>query len=165
MRVVIGRIGRPHGIRGEVTIEPRTDEPDRRFAEGATVLTVDGPDLRIERSAWQGRRLVVKFVGIEDRDSAEGLRDTILEVERDPSDRPEDPDEFYDSDLVGLRVILPTGDELGTVREVLHLPAQDLLAIDGPGGEVLVPFLRAFVPSVDLEAGVMTVSPPDGLVD
>lgn len=164
MRVVIGRIGRPHGIRGEVTIEPRTDEPERRFAPGNDVL--DGErTLVIERSAWQGKRLVVKFRGVEDRDAAEALRDVLLEVDRAPGEVPEDPDEFFDTDLVGLDVLLTDGRGIGVVREILHLPGQDVIAIDSGGREVLVPFTREFVPDVDMNTRRITVDPPDGLLD
>ena len=163
MRVVIGRVGRPHGIRGELTIEPRTDEPAARFASGRTILT-ENASLVIERSAFQGKRLIVKFTGIDDRNAAESLRGTWLEIERDLDERPDDPDEYYDTALMGLRAIYPGGAELGVVREVLHLPGQDVIAIDSSGVEILVPFVREFVLSVDLERGEMTVEPPPGLV-
>lgn len=164
MRVVIGRIGRPHGLRGEVTIEPRTDEPDLRFASGGLVFAGDR-EISIDRSAWQGSRLVVKFAGIDDRDSAEGLRGVLVEVDRPAGEVPDDPDEFYDSDLMGVRVLHVDGRELGEVREVLHLPGQDVIAMDCSGREVLIPFVREFVPEVDLGARTMTIDPPEGLLE
>lgn len=164
MRVVIGRIGRPHGIRGEVTVEPRTDEPDRRFASGCIVLTGDS-HLVVEYSSWHGTRLIVKFEGVGDRGAAELLRGTVLEVDRGTDDRPDDPDEYYDTDLIGMRAVLSTGEDFGTVREILHLPGQDVVAIDRAGTEVLLPFVQEFVPQVDLQSRQMTVEPPPGLVD
>ena len=165
MRVVVGRIGRPHGIRGEVTVETRTDEPDERFADGSVLLVDDHADLVVERSHWHSGRLLVSFRGIHDRNAAETLRGLIVHVERDASDVPEDPEEYYDSTLQGLRVELPDGTELGTISDVVHVPGQDLLAIDVDGREVLIPFIAAFVPLVDPVGGRVVVSPPEGLLD
>lgn len=165
MRVVVGRIGRPHGIRGEVTVETRTDEPDERFADGSVLLVDDHADLVVERSHWHSGRLLVSFREIHDRNAAETLRGLIVHVERDASDVPEDPEEYYDSTLQGLRVELPDGTELGTISDVVHVPGQDLLAIDVDGREVLIPFIAAFVPLVDPVGGRVVVSPPEGLLD
>lgn len=171
MRVVVGRIGRPHGVRGEVTIEVRTDEPDRRFADGATLDATPDPDVvgravRIERAWWHSGRLVLAFDGIDDRDAAESLRGLLLVVDRAPGERPEDPEEYYDSQLVGCEVALPAGDRIGTVREVVHLPAQDLLAVAlDEGREVLVPFVAVFVPTVDVVGQRIVIDPPAGLLD
>ena len=165
MRVVVGRIGRPHGIRGEVTVETRTDEPDERFADGSVLLVDDHDDLVVEHSHWHSGRLLVSFRGIHDRNAAETLRGLIVHVERDASDVPEDPEEYYDSTLQGLRVELPDGTELGTISDVVHVPGQDLLAIDVDGREVLIPFIAAFVPLVDPVGGRVVVSPPEGLLD
>jgi 16S rRNA processing protein RimM len=165
MQVVIGRIGRPHGIRGDVMVEPRTDEPEIRFAPGAAVEDEQGRTLIVESSGLHSGRLRVKFLGIDDRDGAEGLRGRILHIERADDARPDDPDEFYDTELIGMRAILLEGSEVGVVRDVLHLPGQDLLAIDHDGREVLVPFVADFVPSVNLAARVITLTPPPGLLD
>lgn len=166
MRVVVGRIGRPHGIRGEVTVEPRTDEPDERFAPGA-VLIASTPTERLEvsRSHWHSGRLLVSFVGIDDRNAAETLRGVILEVERDDAEQPEDPEEFYDSSLIGCSVRTVDGVEVGEVTEVSHLPAQDLLVVTGPLGEVLIPFVAEIVPIVDLAARQLVIDPPPGLLE
>jgi len=107
----------------------------------------------------------VSFRGIHDRNAAETLRGLIVHVERDASDVPEDPEEYYDSTLQGLRVDLPDGTELGTISDVVHVPGQDLLAIDVDGREVLIPFIAAFVPLVDPVGGRVVVSPPEGLLD
>lgn len=166
MRVVVGRIGRPHGIRGEVTVEPRTDEPDVRFAAGAE-LFVDGPvgSLVVERAHWHSGRLLISFVGVDDRNAAEALRGLLLSIDRDVNASPEDPDEFYDDALVGCRVELLTGEFVGVVGEVAHLPSQDLLiVVTEAGGEVLVPFVSQIVPTVDIAARRIVIDPPPGLL-
>ena len=168
MQLVVGRIGRAHGIRGEVGVEVRTDDPDLRFADGAQ-LSTDPPErgpLTVVSTRWHSGRLLVRFKGLEDRTAAENLRGTMLVIEVDESQRPQDPDEFYDHQLVGLRVITTAGDEVGEVAEVLHLPAQDVLAIKRSDGvEVLVPFVQELVPVVDLDHGAVTVDPRPGLLD
>lgn len=172
MRVIVGRIGRPHGIRGEVTVEPRTDEPGNRFAPGAVLHlqpTADDPrdrTLTVEGMHWHSGRLLLAFEEILDRKDAEGVRNRILEVERGQDEQPEDPDEYYDSALIDCQVRLAGGPAIGTVTEVLHLPGQDMLAIsDLNGREVLIPFVEAIVPSVDIRAKVITITPPPGLLD
>jgi 16S rRNA processing protein RimM len=164
MRVVIGRIGRPHGIRGEVTVESRTDEPGSRFAAGSVVQAGER-DLAIERSAWKGKCLVIKFAGVDDRNTAESLLGALIEIDRVPGELPAHPDEFYDTDLVGLDAVTGDGRFFGRVREVLHLPGQDVLAIDRDGREILLPFIEEFVPDVDLASRRLTVAPPEGLED
>jgi len=168
MQLVVGRIGRAHGIRGEVGVEVRTDDPDLRFADGAQLAT-DPPErgpLTVVATRWHSGRLLVRFKGLDDRTAAENLRGTMLVIEVDESERPQDPDEFYDHQLVGLRVITTAGDEVGEVAEVLHLPAQDVLAIKRTDGvEVLVPFVQELVPVVDLDRGSVTVDPRPGLLD
>lgn len=165
MEVVIGRIGRPHGIRGEVTVESRTDDPDRRFAPGTSMVDDGGRTLIVEGLGAHGGRLRVKFAGVDDRTAAESLRGQLLRIERGPDDQPEDPDEFYDTDLIGMCALYVDGSELGVVRDVLHLPGQDLLAIDHAGREVLVPFVATFVPEVDVARRVVVVDPPPGLLE
>lgn len=167
MRVVVGRIGKPHGLRGQVTIEVRTDEPEERFAPGAVLLS-DGlfPALTVASIHWHSGRLLVSFVGCEDRGDAERLRGTILEVERSADHRPQDPDEFYDSALMGCSVVTLDGSEVGIVSEVVHLPSQELLSVTTPsGGEVLIPFVSSIVPTVDISTRIITVNPPAGLLD
>ncbi len=164
MRVVVGRIGRPHGIRGEVTVEPRTDEVEERFAPGA-VLAAGPGTLTVSRAHWHSGRLLVSFDGIEDRTAAEGLRGIILEVDRDPAEEPEDPDEFYDSALEGCTVVTADGRAIGVVTAVVHLPGQDLLDVCVDDRSVLVPFVEAFVPSIDLVERRITVTPPPGLLE
>ena len=167
MRVVVGRIGRPHGIRGEVTVEPRTDEPDARFAPGA-VLQVDGPvrQLTVGRAHWHSGRLLIAFEGVDDRDKAEALRGVLLEVDRAPDETPADPEEFYDSALVGCAAVDPVGALIGTVLDVVHLPAQDLLDVETVSGRrALIPFVAEIVPTVDIAERRIVVDPPPGLLD
>ncbi len=167
MRVVVGRIGKPHGVRGVVTVEPRTDEPDRRFAPGAEFV-VDGSARRllVEQAHWHSGRLLLTFEGVHDREAAELLRGILLEIERPLDEVPEDPEEYYDDALEGCAVELLSGDHVGTVREVVHLPSQDMLAIDRPElPEVLVPFIHQFVPTVDISARRIVIDPPLGLLE
>lgn len=167
MRVVVGRIGRPHGITGQVTVEVRTDEPDLRFAAG-TLLLVDPPgrDLLVDSSVWHSGRLLVRFDGVSDRTAAEALRDTLVHVERADDEVPSEPDDFYDSSLIGCAAVLADGAPVGEVCDVLHLPAQDVLVVQTPeGSQVLVPFVAEIVPTVDLVTRRITLSPPDGLLD
>ncbi len=167
MRVVVGRIGKPHGVRGVVTVEPRTDEPDRRFTAG-TEFVVDGSArlLKVEQTHWHSGRLLLTFEGVHDREAAETLRGILLEIDRPVDEIPEDPEEFYDDTLEGCAVELVTGEPVGTVREVVHLPSQDLLAITRPElSEVLVPFIHQFVPTVDIAARRIVIDPPSGLLE
>lgn len=164
-RVVVGRLGRPHGIRGEVTVEIRTDEPELRFAPGSSVFLSSGKSLEIQSIRWHQSLLLVKFVGIEDRNGSETLRGNLVEVEIDENDLPESDDEFYDRQLVGLKAV-ENGSQIGVVEEVLHLPSQDLLSIKlNDGREMLLPFIEQFVPEIDLEKNQIIVTPPKGLMD
>ena len=146
-------------------VEPFTDEPDQRFAPGVRLLTDTG-ELEVAAARWHSGRLMVHFSGVDDRGSAEALRGQQLQIDVDPAARPADPDEFYDHQLVGLRAVLVDGSVVGEVTEVLHLPAQDLLSIRTPDArDVLVPFVNAIVPEVDLVTGRLVLTPPLGLLD
>jgi 16S rRNA processing protein RimM len=114
----------------------------------------------------QGGRLVLRFEGVEDRTAAEGLRNTMLIVEADPDELPDDPDEFYDHQLVGLRVVTVDGRDVGTVTEMLHLPTQDVFVVTrADGREALIPFVEEIVPDVDLDEQTVLVDPPEGLLE
>ena len=173
MQLVVGRVGRAHGIRGEVSVQVRTDDPGRRFAPG-TVLADDpaalGP-LAVGSVRWHLGRLLVRFDGLADRTRAEELAGALLLVDSAAVGTPEDPDEFNDHDLIGLVAVTVAGDRVGTVTDVLH-HGQDLLVISAAGagagagaGETLVPFVRAIVPEVDIVAGRLVLDPPPGLLD
>jgi 16S rRNA processing protein RimM len=160
----VGRIGRPQGIKGEVTVEVRTDDPGARFAAGATLLTDTGT-LTVAQARDHSGKLVVLFEGVADRDAAEALRGTVLRVDARTLPALADEDEYYDAQLVGLAAALTDGTPLGTVTDVLHLPHGDVLVVEAAGREVLVPFVRTIVPSVDLATRQVVVDPPEGLLD
>ncbi|HSA50655.1 MAG TPA: ribosome maturation factor RimM, partial [Yinghuangia sp.] len=131
MQLVVARIGRAHGIRGQVSVEVRTDEPELRLAPGAVLMT-DPPSagpLTISAGKVHSGRLLLTFEGVGDRNAAEALRNVLLIAEVDPNEFPDDPEEFYDHQLVGLDAVLADGTLLGEVAEVAHLPAQDLLIV------------------------------------
>jgi 16S rRNA processing protein RimM len=167
-RLTVGRIGKPQGIRGEVTVEVRTDAPEVRFADGAVLFTDPeerGP-LTVASSRDQNGRLIVAFEGVPDRNSAEELRDTMLLVDAADIPPSDDPDEFHDTQLMGMQADLVDGSALGEVTDVLHLPHGDVLVVRREGGaEVLVPFVKAIVPDVDVVARRLVVDPPEGLLD
>ena len=166
MLVVVGRIGRPHGVRGAVSIEVRTDEPDRRFAVGSRLLSDSGRELVVASSTWHSGRLLLTFEGYDDRNAVEQLRNQVLSMDRPDDEMPEDSEEFYDSALVGCQVVDGDGTVIGTVTEVSHLPAQDMLILRTTDDrEVLVPFIEEFVPSVDVADKRIVITPPDGLLD
>lgn len=167
--LVVGRIGKPQGIKGEVTVQVRTDDPDARFAVGAVLLTdpVERGPLTVAASRWQNGRLIVGFAGVLDRNGAEQLRETLLQVDARTLPPPEDEDEFHDHVLRGMAAELVGGGRLGEVVDVLHLPQGDVLVVrrDDNGGEVLVPFVKAMVPVVDVAERRLEVEPPEGLLD
>jgi 16S rRNA processing protein RimM len=169
-RLRIGRLTKAHGLKGAIKLELYTDDPERRFVPGA-VFSLQVPD----SSPWYGKELTFRelrwynghavgfFEGVEDRTAAEGLVKAILWVDQ-PVDETPEPDAWYDHQLVGLRA-LRDGVEVGEVVRVEHLPAQDLLVVKTPAREVLVPFVAAIVPTVDVEAGTLTLTPPAGLFE
>ncbi|MEU0958134.1 ribosome maturation factor RimM [Micromonospora aurantiaca (nom. illeg.)] len=178
MLLVVGRIGKPHGIRGEVTVEVRTDEPEARFAPGSVLTTEPGvvpsepgawrvpPTLTVESARWHQGRLLVAFEGVLERDVAEALRNTLLGVDSADVAPPEDPEEFHDHQLVGLSVVTRDGEHVGEVARIDHAPASDMLVLRRPEGRTaLVPFVKAIVPEVDLAGGRVVVDLPGGLLD
>jgi 16S rRNA processing protein RimM len=165
--LVVGRIGRAHGVKGEVSVDVRTDDPDRRYAAGA-VLATDPPErgpLTVETVRAHHGRLLVRFAEVADRDAAEALRGTLLVVDA-ASAGETDEGEWWDHDLVGLAAVSTDGAALGTVEDVVHVPGPPLLSIrGGDGRELLVPFVADIVPEVDVAAGRLVVDPPPGLLD
>ncbi|MHA2789283.1 ribosome maturation factor RimM [Corynebacterium sp. S7] len=164
MELQIGRVIKSHGIRGEVVVDPTTDEPEVRFAVDAELKGKQaGKDhtLTIETIRPHKGRLLIKFREVPDRNVAETLRGTIFWAEPLES---EDDDSFYDHELIGLRVIRD-GADIGEVTGVMHVPGRQILEVDYEGREVLVPFVYDIVPEVDLEAGQLVVTPPDGLFE
>jgi 16S rRNA processing protein RimM len=164
--LVVGRIGRAHGVLGEVTIEIRTDLPDERFFIGATLTTdpVERGPLTIESVRDHNGILLLKFKEASDRTAVEKLRDTLLMADVDMADEAVVEGEYHVQQLVGLEVVDTSGNAFGELADVLNLPGQDVLAINTPNGEVLIPFVREFVPTVDLENRKITIAPPEGLL-
>jgi 16S rRNA processing protein RimM len=165
--VVVGRIGRPHGVRGEATVEVRTDDPDGRFRPGVVLRTdpADRGPLTITGARWHREVLLLAFAGYDSREEVEALRDTLLEVPVADLPALQDPDTYYDHQLVGLAVRLVDGTPLGEVAAVRHEGAELLVVRRTGGGELLVPFVRAMVPTVDVDGGVVVIDPPEGLLD
>ncbi|GAB2450178.1 ribosome maturation factor RimM [Nocardioides hungaricus] len=172
IEVLVGRIGKPHGIRGDVTVDVRTDEPERRFAPGS-VLRVEPPrgsrtphrTLTVASSRWHTSVLLVRFEELSDRTAAEAARGILLHADIPADVSPEDPDEYYDHQLVGLAAYGVDGTALGEVSGLVHGGAQDLLVIRTPDRrEALVPFVRALVPEVDVTGGRVVIADRPGLV-
>jgi 16S rRNA processing protein RimM len=187
MRVTVGRIGRPHGVRGDVVVGVRTDEPELRFARGSRLDTdpVGVGPLTVAGHRWHSGDLLVRFEEISDRTAAAELGGTWLLVDSAVLGALDDPDEFRDGDLVGLSVRTIDGTAVGTVADVLH-HGQDILVIDPVGAadpagadgvaraaraagaraeQILIPFVKAIVPEVDIAAGVLVIDPPEGLLN
>ncbi|MFF1572904.1 ribosome maturation factor RimM [Leifsonia sp. NPDC058292] len=167
----VGRLTKAHGLKGGIKVELYTDEPEKRFVPGAvftlqvpTASKWHGKTLTLVELRWYNAQAVAFFAGVDDRSEAETLIKAILWVSQDPKELPEEEDAWYDHQLVGLDV-LRDGAKVGLVARVDHLPAQDLLAIKTADGEVLVPFVKAIVPEVDLAAGTLTITPPTGLFE
>ncbi len=165
LEVRVGVVGRAHGVKGEVAVEVRTDEPERRFAAGQILRIEDTTrTLRVVSSRFHGRRLLVRFAEFGDRTAAERSLGVTLVADVDPAERPVDPEEYFDRQLVGLSVRSADGPIVGTVAAVLHLPEQDVLEIDADGARHLVPFVAALVPEVDLSSGEVRLADVRGLL-
>jgi len=173
MDLVVGRVVKAHGVTGEVAVEIRTDDPERRFTPGAVLRGrpargKPGTDKEyvIESVRAHGGRLLMRLAGVADRDAADALRGTVFVVDSAELPPIDDPDEFYDHQLEGLAVSTVHGRRVGTVAEVLHTAAGELLAVrDADGAEVLVPFVSAIVVSVSLAEQAVVIDPPEGLLE
>jgi 16S rRNA processing protein RimM len=167
----VGRLTKAHGLKGAIKIELFTDDPARRFVPGArfdlqvpTSSPWHGKQLELSELKWFNGHPVAFFKDVDDRTTAESVIKAILWVDQEVGDEPEEPDAWFDHQLIGLAV-LRDGAKVGTVARVDHLPAQDLLAVKTDGDEVLVPFVKAIVTAVDIAAGTLTVDPPLGLFE
>ncbi|MFB7865861.1 MULTISPECIES: ribosome maturation factor RimM [unclassified Streptomyces] len=168
MQLVVARIGRAHGIKGEVTVEVRTDEPELRLGPGAVLHTdpASAGPLTIETGRVHSGRLLLRFEGVADRSGAEALRNILLIADVDPEELPDGDDEYYDHQLVDLDVVLADGTEIGVISEISHLPSQDLFIVERPdGSELMIPFVSEIVTEIDLENQRAVISPPPGLID
>jgi 16S rRNA processing protein RimM len=166
MELVVARVGRPHGVRGEVSVEVRTDAPERRLVPGAVLGTdpVSAGPLTVESVRDHNGRLLLTFAEIRDRTGAEALRGVLLtaEVELDE----DEPEAWHVQQLVGLRAVLDDGTDVGEVVGLEHGSAQDLLVVREPSGHrALVPFVTAIVPVVDVSGGRIVMNPPGGLLE
>lgn len=170
MELVIGRIGKAHGLRGEVTVGVRTDEPDERFAVGAVLRTDPaerGPLTVSGKRYVGGQKLVLAFAEVADRNAAEALRGTMLVIGSGELPELDDEDEYYDHEIEGMAVRTAEGAEVGVVLQVIHGPGGDTLAVRAAGSrrEILIPFVRSIVPQIDRATKSMIVTPPDGLLE
>jgi 16S rRNA processing protein RimM len=169
--LLVGVVVRPHGLRGELVVEVRTDSPEERFSPGVVLIrrSADGGDagrLTVEAARPHSGRLLVRFVEAADRDAAETLRGSRLLVEIADLPPTGDPDEFHVHQLEGLAAELADGTVIGTVREIAHGPGGELLVVARPDApDALVPFVRAIVPTVDLDGGRLVITPPEGLLE
>lgn len=161
MRLLVGRIGRAHGILGEATIEVRSDEPDRRFGIGAKLQSDEHGELTIISGRVHNGILLLGFAGYTDRNQIEKLRNVLLYADVDIDEEREDEDDFHVLQLIGCTAVLENGEIFGEVTDVINLPGQDLLAIKTANAESLIPFVRQLVPIVDVEARRVVVIPPD----
>lgn len=176
MRLVVGRIGRAHGVHGEATVEVRTDLPEERFYEGAKLWLENGENnlktdsakalsVEIESFRYHNAILLLKFVGVNDRTAVERLRNKLLLAEVDLTEELGE-DEFHIQQLFGLRAQTLAGQSLGKIKDVINLPSQDLLVIvTDEGKELMVPFVLQVVPEVNLAGGFVTINPPAGLLE
>ncbi|GAB2755996.1 ribosome maturation factor RimM [Salinifilum aidingensis] len=169
LELAVGRIVKPHGIRGELVVDPLTDSPELRFAAGCALEARrrggrTAHNVTVASVRPHGGRMLLSLREVASRDEAEQWRGVLLVAHVDPDEAAEDPEEFHDHQLEGLRVDDRAGRRLGEVREVVHTPAGELLAVRTPDeAEVLVPFVAEIVPELDLERGYVVVAPPEGL--
>ena len=168
----VGRLTKAHGLKGALKLELYTDEPDLRFQPGSQVslqVPTDSPwfghQLTVKELRFYNNHPVVFFEGVDDRTAAESLSRAILWVEFDPEARPSEEDAWFDHQLVGLDVLRDDA-VIGQIQRLDHLPAQDLIVVATNGGnEVLLPFVKQFVPEVNIDGGFIRVTPPGGLFE
>lgn len=168
MLLTVARIGRAHGLRGEVALDLRTDEPEARLAVGSVLPTepADRGPLTVVRTREQQGRWFVAFAEVPDRSAAEALRGVELVVEvADDAGSDDEEDAWYPHELAGLRAEHVDGRVLGEILGLEHHPAHDVLVLREPdGARTLVPFVRAIVPVVDVPGGRVVLDPPGGLL-
>ena len=163
MQLVVGRIGRAHGVLGEATIDVQTDDPDLRFKVGSKLTLDSGQELTIKSSRWHNQILLLGFEGVNDRNQIEALRDQLISSQVDLSALA--PGEYHYQQLIGCQVYLQNNDLVGQVSEVVKLPGQDLLSVDKNGSQVLIPMVKQIIISIDVLEKKIVVNPPEGLLD
>jgi 16S rRNA processing protein RimM len=170
LELTVGRVVKAHGVTGEIVVEVRTDDPEMRFAPG-TILRAKASDHRernhiVEAVRPHGSRLLLRLAGVADRDAADALRGSLFVIDSEDLPPIDEPDTYYDHQLEGLLVRTTAGHDIGTVAEVVHTAAGELLAVNrADAGELLVPFVNAIVTSVSLDSGVVEIDPPEGLLE
>ena len=163
MQLVVGRIGRAHGVLGEATIEVQTDDPDTRFQVGNKLTLDDGRQLTIRSSRWHNQILLLAFDGVDDRNQIEELRDQLISSDVDLGSLA--PGEYHFQQLIGCEVFEQNGELIGAVDEIVKLPGQDLLSVSRAGGQVLIPMVKQIIIEIDVLAKKIVVNPPEGLLD
>ncbi len=163
MQLVVGRIGRAHGVLGEATVQVQTDDPDVRFKVGAKLSLDNGKDLTIRSARWHNQILLLAFDGIIDRNQIEELRDQMISAEVDITSL--SPGEYHYQQLLGCQVFLQSNQLIGEVDEIVKLPGQDLLSVAKNGKKVLIPMVKKIIISIDVSTKKIVVDPPEGLLD
>jgi 16S rRNA processing protein RimM len=163
LQLVVGRIGRAHGVLGEATIEVQTDDPDIRFQVGNKLTLDDGRQLTIRSSRWHNQILLLAFDGVGDRNQIEELRDQLISSDVDLGSLA--PGEYHFQQLIGCEVFQQNGELIGAVDEIVKLPGQDLLSVSRAGGQVLIPMVKQIIIEIDVLAKKIVVNPPEGLLD
>ena len=163
MQLVVGRIGRAHGVLGEATIDVQTDDPDLRFKVGSKLTLDSGQELTIKSSRWHNQILLLGFEGVNDRNQIESLRDQLISSQVDLSALA--PGEYHYQQLIGCQVYLQNNELVGQVSEVVKLPGQDLLSVDKNGSQVMIPMVKQIIISIDVLEKKIVVNPPEGLLD
>jgi 16S rRNA processing protein RimM len=163
LQLVVGRIGRAHGVLGEATIEVQTDDPDIRFQIGNKLTLDDGKQLTIRSSRWHNQILLLAFDGVTDRNQIEELRDQLISSDVDLDSLA--PGEYHFQQLIGCEVFQQNGDLIGAVDEIVKLPGQDLLSVNRAGAQVLIPMVKQIIIEIDVSAKKIVVNPPEGLLD
>jgi 16S rRNA processing protein RimM len=170
VELIVGRVAKAHGVTGELVVDVRTDDPELRFAPGA-ILRAKASDHRernyvVAAVRPHGNRILLRLEGVADRDAADGMRGSLFVIDSEDLPPIDEPDTFYDHQLEGLLVRTTAGRDIGTVTEVLHTAAGELLAVDrADTDELLVPFVSAIVTSVSLDSGIVEIDPPEGLLE
>ena len=163
MQLVVGRIGRAHGVLGEATVQVQTDDPDLRFKVGAKLILDNGKDLTIRSSRWHNQILLLAFDGVVDRNQIEELRDQMISAEVDITSL--SPGEYHYQQLLGCQVFLQSDELIGEVDEIVKLPSQDLLSVAKNGKKVLIPMVKKIIISIDILTKKIVIDPPEGLLD
>lgn len=167
MDVVVGRLGRPHGVHGEISVEIRTDDPENRFAIGAKITVKETNQLlTVTATRWHLSRLLIKFEEIQDRTQVDKVRGKLLVLNINPQESLTNENEFYEFQLIDLDVFDQNNEKLGVVKEVLPGSAQAIIVVKTPDNrEVMVPFVNQLVPVVDIKNKKIMMNPPQGLFD